>query len=247
SIAASQSAATVAPQQVAAAPVTEGNANTKTSVQAVSASDRAAPAASAKPAEEPATDATNATATKVGSDAFSSLLAQEISSQPKTNSAPTSGVSHTNLSAPVPVTEQVHVAVNHAVKEGIGQITIQLDPAELGRVEVKLHTGNDGQTQVSFLVDKPSTLDSLTRGAHGLERSLQEAGVKTDAGNMQFNLRQQPQTFNTGTGTDGGQKQSQPHANIEPVMKNSTADATALAAVSRSYSLNLQGNLDIHA
>lgn len=196
-------------------------------------------------------DAANKTEAKNGADNFSLLLSQEV---PHAKAATSSNaVSATSSFAPVPVTEQVHVAVARAAKDGIDHITIQLDPGDLGRVEVKMHTNADGQTQISFTVDKPSTLDSLSRGAYGLERALQDSGVKTDSGNMQFNLRQQPQpqAFDTGAQGDGNRRQPQ-QADAGSYTANSsgssnTPEATLAAVATRSYSLNLSGNLDIHA
>ena len=149
---------------------------------------------------------------------------------------------------PVPVTEQVHVAVSRAAKNGIQDVTIQLDPVDLGRVEVKMHTGADGQTQIAFMVDKPSTLDSLARSAHGLERSLQEAGVKTDAGNMQFNLRQQPQSADTNAGGNGNRQSFNQTVNEDAVASVGTTSTAAISAIAtRNYTLNIRDGLDIRA
>lgn len=92
------------------------------------------------------------------------------------------------------VAEQVHVALKQAVREGVDQITVQLMPEELGRIEVKLELGQDAVTRVSFLVDKQHTFDLIQRDAAQLERMLQDAGVRADAGSMQFNLRQESQS-----------------------------------------------------
>jgi flagellar hook-length control protein FliK len=92
------------------------------------------------------------------------------------------------------VAEQVHVALKQAIREGVDQMTVQLRPDDLGRVEVKLELSYDGLARVSFLVDKRETFDALQRDAAQLERMLQDSGVRADAGTMQFNLRQESQT-----------------------------------------------------
>jgi len=92
------------------------------------------------------------------------------------------------------VAEQVHVALKQAVREGVDQITVQLRPEDMGRVEVKLELSYDGMARVSFVVDKRETFDALQRDAAQLERMLHDAGVRADAGSMQFNLRQESQT-----------------------------------------------------
>ncbi|MFO0110499.1 MAG: flagellar hook-length control protein FliK [Alphaproteobacteria bacterium] len=92
------------------------------------------------------------------------------------------------------VAEQVHVALKRAAREGVDLMTVQLQPEDLGRVEVKLELSYDGMSRVSFLVDKRETFDALQRDAAQLERMLQDSGVRADAGTMQFNLRQESQT-----------------------------------------------------
>lgn len=91
------------------------------------------------------------------------------------------------------VIEQVHVAIARANNAEIDRITIQLEPADLGRVDVTMDIRRDGATQLIIAADRRETLEMLQRDARGLERLLQESGVKADAGSMEFNLRQQPQ------------------------------------------------------
>ncbi|MGE3623482.1 MAG: flagellar hook-length control protein FliK [Bdellovibrionales bacterium] len=111
----------------------------------------------------------------------------------------------TGLPAPV---EQVVLQLSRGIrKDGSGEMTIQLRPAELGRVDVKLHIGNDGKVQGTVTADNPTTLGLLLKDARGLERALQEAGLHADPGSLQFNLRGdgQPggfnQTANNGSGS----------------------------------------------
>jgi flagellar hook-length control protein FliK len=56
-----------------------------------------------------------------------------------------------------------------------------------------MEIGNDGNTQMYFTADNQNALEMLQRDARGLERALQDSGIKADAGSMQFNLRQQQQ------------------------------------------------------
>lgn len=151
-----------------------------------------------------------------------------------------------NLINHAPVREQVQVAVTKAAKDGMNEITIQLDPLGLGRVEVKMHVAQDGKTNIAFLVDKPETFDALSRDARGLERSLQEAGLKADTGGMQFNLRQQPNPqmqsgMNDSRG--GGDTNYGPNA---PKAEQSASN-TAAAPTTRNYRVDIRDGIDIHA
>lgn len=92
----------------------------------------------------------------------------------------------------VPVVEQVFVKIRDAVGSDHKQIQIQLDPADLGKVDVKMDVAIDGRTQIVVTADKKDTLEMLQRDRVSLEKSLNDLGLKADAGGMQFNLREQP-------------------------------------------------------
>lgn len=85
--------------------------------------------------------------------------------------------------------EQVHLKVMNAVKNGESKINIQLEPANLGKVEVSIDTNSDGKVSVVVMADKSDTLDLLQKDARALERALQNAGIKADANSLSFNLR----------------------------------------------------------
>ncbi len=89
---------------------------------------------------------------------------------------------------PVPPSE-VAVNIQRAVARGENRIRIQLHPAELGQVDVRLKIGADGIVRAMVQVDRPETLDLMQRDVRGLERALQDAGLKTDSGSLNFNLR----------------------------------------------------------
>lgn len=74
---------------------------------------------------------------------------------------------------------------------GKNRFEIRLDPPELGRIDVRLDVDRDGNVTSRLTVDRPDTLDLLRRDAAGLERALQEAGLKTANNSLQFSLRDQ--------------------------------------------------------
>ena len=75
------------------------------------------------------------------------------------------------------------------VHAGRSRFEIRLDPPELGRIDVRLHFDSSGQVTSHLVVDRSETLDLLRRDAADLERSLQQAGLKTADNGMQFSLR----------------------------------------------------------
>jgi chemotaxis protein MotD len=74
---------------------------------------------------------------------------------------------------------------------GKNRFEIRLDPPELGRIDVRLDVDRDGNVTSRLTVDRPETLDLLRRDAAGLERVLQDAGLKTANNGLQFSLRDQ--------------------------------------------------------
>ncbi len=90
-----------------------------------------------------------------------------------------------------PVSEQISVQISKAVKAGIDRIDIQLRPKELGRVDVRLELAADGRVNATVTVDNRETLELLKTDARGLEKALDDAGLKTDSNSLNFNLRGQ--------------------------------------------------------
>jgi flagellar hook-length control protein FliK len=125
--------------------------------------------------------------------------------------------------APNPA-EQIAVQVQRAQVAGQDRISIKLHPAELGRIEVKLENASDGTLRAVISAERSETLDLLQRDARGLERALQEAGVKTDSGSLNFNLRgqnqgQEQQNANdsgSGRGSDGAMRSGSQTAETAP-------------------------------
>ena len=82
--------------------------------------------------------------------------------------------------------QQLAIHVTRAAKEGADRIEIQLKPAELGRVDVKLEVGHDGRVQAVVSAERPETLDLLRRDVQQLERALTHAGFNTDKDSFSF-------------------------------------------------------------
>jgi chemotaxis protein MotD len=100
----------------------------------------------------------------------------------------------TNVNEPNPVPLKgvaLAVEIVSRMREGLRRFEIRLDPPELGRIDVRLEVDRHGHARTKLTVDRPETLDLLQREARGLERALQQAGLKTDQGGMEFSLRQQ--------------------------------------------------------
>jgi flagellar hook-length control protein FliK len=86
------------------------------------------------------------------------------------------------------VVDQVILQMNRNVKSGNDQMSLQLHPSDLGKITVKLDFSSDGKVQGTVTADNPKTLEMLQKDSRSLERALQDAGLRTDPGSLQFNL-----------------------------------------------------------
>lgn len=86
------------------------------------------------------------------------------------------------------VMDQVKVQIAKAGANG-DTIKVQLKPVELGSIEVKLDVAKDGSVSGVVTADNKDTLAMLKNDSRTLEKALSDAGFKTDAGSLTFNLR----------------------------------------------------------
>ena len=74
---------------------------------------------------------------------------------------------------------------------GNDKISIQLKPADLGRVDVQMEVGHDGRVTAVVTADNKQTLDLLQKDSKQLQEALQQAGLQADDDSLDFNLREQ--------------------------------------------------------
>lgn len=131
-------------------------------------------------------------------------------SAPQFNLRNAASTSAPRPATPVPtrvVTNQVAVQIQKAAGQGHDRISIQLKPADLGRVEVRLDVGADGRVAAVISADRADTLDMLQRDARILQNSLQNAGLQADSNSLSFELKGQNQAFGeTENGTPNGEE-----------------------------------------
>jgi flagellar hook-length control protein FliK len=93
--------------------------------------------------------------------------------------------------------QMVAATISKAAASGeTKSIMLQLDPPELGRVEVRLNFGKDKTVKAVLTAEKPETLNMLQRDAHSLERILTDSGFNVDGGGIDFSLAGEGQNFN---------------------------------------------------
>jgi len=103
----------------------------------------------------------------------------------------------TPASAPSPQTPadvpssvaELGTAIAVKAANGAKSFEIRLDPAELGRVEVRLDVGADGKADATITVHRPETLALLLSDSQNLERTLREAGLDVSNSSLNFSLK----------------------------------------------------------
>ncbi len=86
------------------------------------------------------------------------------------------------------IAKQLNLQVTNAVKNGSNEFTMRLDPAELGRVQVKMKFSSDGTVAAQVMVERPETLSLLQREVRGLERAIETGGHQADENGISFSL-----------------------------------------------------------
>ncbi len=108
---------------------------------------------------------------------------------------------------PREIVDQIKVVITRAAKAGLDKVQIQLKPAELGRIDVKLEMSEDHKVRVTVTADNKETLALLQSDSQTLERTLNDAGLRTDSANLHFNLRSEsdPREAQNGQGQSRSQ------------------------------------------
>src|SRR5258706_15307879 len=127
----------------------------------------------------------------------------------KTTPHPPAGGSPAALAGPLSVMPATNAAVPLSglalgiavsARSGKSRFEIRLDPADLGRIDVRADVDRNGQVTSHLPVAKPETLSMLRQDAPQLQRRLDDAGFKTGNGGLQFSLRDQ-----SSSGQDGNE------------------------------------------
>jgi len=129
------------------------------------------------------TDPTAATVVVQTADGHQTLAATTASST-NAGAAPVPTPVHI-----LPAAEQVALSLRQAAQNNTDRIEIQLKPASLGAIAVKLDVTHDGHISAVITADRSDTLNLLKQDSQGLQQALRDAGLKADNGSLSFNLR----------------------------------------------------------
>ena len=142
--------------------------------------------------------------------------------------------------APVPVSG-LAVEIAASVQSGRTRFELRLDPADLGRIDVRIDVDRSGQVTSHLTVEKPETLSMLRQDAPQLQQALNDAGLKTSSNGLQFSLRDQ-----SGSGQQNWQDSNQPNGNAQRLVVSEDASVPAsLAGQSYGRLPSASGGVDI--
>ena len=118
-----------------------------------------------------------------GSEASGSLSG--ASHPPASSAAAHSQAAH--MSAP-PATLQVYTRFIERFDGRAQRFEVRLDPAELGRIDVRIEVGSDKKVRALLAAHDSAALNDLMRGQRALERMLADAGVDVAEGGITFEM-----------------------------------------------------------
>lgn len=134
---------------------------------------------------------------------------------------------------------QMGLEIARTVEASGEQLTVRLNPAEMGRIEVKLSFDDRGTVRAVVAAENPAALDVLRRDSVDLNRALADAGIRSDAQSFRFDSR-------AGSGGEGGQFwQRQQQASQQNGRNHSTASPAGEDPVYRP--LRTSGQVDLMA
>jgi hypothetical protein len=151
-------------------------------------------------------------------DAFMPLPATDAAGQVKT--VPLSNLA--NLPNGAAVTAIGAVIAGEAAS-GTNRFLIRLDPPELGRIDVRLRFGRDGEVHARLIADRPETVSLLMRDAATLERALNASGMRTADG-IDVMLRDSSGGFAHNDGGLGGDAPAEPSYRAPAITADSESD-----------------------
>jgi flagellar hook-length control protein FliK len=160
-----------------------------------------------------AADPITTAATPAGGDRI-----QSASDANSTAPAPATAAS-APIATPRLIAEANHtiaLRIGHALRTGESAITVDLHPAELGHVSVRLAFQNDG-VDLRMVVARHETYQALTQDRPALEQELRNAGINLDSGGLDLRFGQSPdRTLEQGLAGGGQGSESATPETVQP-------------------------------
>jgi hypothetical protein len=195
------------------------------SVASVSAAAAASDAALPQPTQAPQT--------QNGAPASNFVAQLQETEEPEQPQAP----KQTTLPSAI---DQIKMEIEKGVASGSTTIKVQLNPDNMGRVDVKLEV-QGGQVKATISADHPETLALLKNDQAGMLQALQDAGLNADSNSLSFYLRgdQQRQFAQSGRQNGRGQQGGGAAAIDAVAGVSGTSAATGASAASSALDISV--------
>ena len=82
-------------------------------------------------------------------------------------------------------------------------MTLRLDPPELGKIEIQMHFTKDKSVKTHMIFEKPETMLMMQRDSHALERAMQQSGLDANGNSLSFELSSGDHSFDDNRGNGG--------------------------------------------
>ncbi len=214
-----------APVTSVATPALGQSPATAGKIEASSDRPAAVAAAGLRPGREEAAPADPKPVTAATPDprSFAALVEPKVAAPAPAPTTPTaSPVPEARVAAePGRMGHEMAVAIARHTAEGGGEaLTVRLNPAEFGRIDVTLSFDDRGTLRAVLAAETPAALDLLRRDSADLGRALSDAGMRTDAQSFRFDTRQ----GGADAGGQGAQGQPRWQAAATPRNASTTTD-----------------------
>ncbi len=121
-----------------------------------------------------------------GASPTDALVVPPLSSE--ASRSPPTAAAHPALRQAPETAIQVYARIVERFDGRAQRFDVRLDPAELGRVHVRIEIGADQKVHAVLAAHDSAALSDLMRGARALEQSLTDAGLDLAEGGLRFEL-----------------------------------------------------------
>ncbi|MEZ6030726.1 MAG: flagellar hook-length control protein FliK [Hyphomonadaceae bacterium] len=160
-------------------------------VQASPAQGAAAGATAQAAANQPTAQQSDAAADTASTTSSKANVVADIAPAHTSSTQQTShaaATSQTAQAAAPAATLQVYSRIVERFDGRAQRFEVRLDPAELGRVDVRIEVGADKKVHAVLAAHDSAALNDLMRGHRALERMLADAGIDVADGGVKFEL-----------------------------------------------------------
>lgn len=142
--------------------------------------------------------------------------------------------------------EQIRVRIQQDATKG-ETIKIALRPDNLGKVEVKLDI-REGKVNAQVVAETSEALEMMKTDARGLEKALNDAGLRADPGSVTFSLKDggaQQQMAQQDQGQNGHQGPGTPYDRVGQSLDDDLAPELGTIDALRSAQAAARGGVDV--